>query len=68
VSLGVVTGQPTDRQRKAIETVRSRYQMISMIQVGGRSGRPRSHIGGVFTLDVRTSGDFARSWNVAAAS
>ncbi len=68
VSLGVVTGRPADRQRKAIEMVRTRYQMISMIQVGGRPGRSRSRTGGVFTLDVRTSVDFARSWNVAVAS
>ena len=68
VSLGIVTGRSSDRQRRAVEAVRSRYQMISLIQVGARAGRAGARVGGVFTLDVRSSADFARSWNVAVAS
>lgn len=71
VSLGLVTGRPEERQRRAVQTVRSRYQMISLIQVGGRPGRRGgggTGTGGIFTLDVGTSADFARTWNVAVAS
>jgi uncharacterized protein (DUF58 family) len=68
VSLGVITGRPEDRQRRAVQTVRGRYPTITLIQIGGRAAPVGARAAGVFTLDVRSSVDFARTWNVAVAS
>jgi hypothetical protein len=63
VALGVVTGQPDPVKTGAISAVRTRFQMISVIQVGEQFNRPAPRIPGAFCINVATSADFAATWN-----
>ncbi|MFN8075911.1 MAG: DUF58 domain-containing protein [Kineosporiaceae bacterium] len=63
IALGVVTGQPDADQTGAVALVRPRFQMVSVVQVGERFGRPAPHIGGAFCINVATSEEFAMAWN-----
>ncbi|MBL7626461.1 DUF58 domain-containing protein, partial [Frankia sp. CN6] len=62
VALGVVTGQPAADQLGAVTTVRQRYSMVSVVQVGERFGRPASPLSGAMVINVRNSDEFAAVW------
>jgi uncharacterized protein (DUF58 family) len=63
VSLAVVTGQPSNGRIASVGTVRSRFEMVSLAQVGELHGRPASLPAGVVGVNVRTSEDFVSAWN-----
>lgn len=62
VALGVVTGQPHRDQALVVGRIRSRFDLVTMVQVGERFGRPPIEVPGVNSLNVSTSDDFVRLW------
>jgi uncharacterized protein (DUF58 family) len=64
VSLGAVTGQPAIDQARTVGTVRGRFDMATIIQVGERFGRPPLNVSGVLAVNAGTSAEWAHVWKV----
>jgi uncharacterized protein (DUF58 family) len=64
VSLGVVTGQPAIEQARTVGSVRGRFDMATLVQVGERFERPPLSISGVLAVNAGTSAEWAKVWKV----
>jgi uncharacterized protein (DUF58 family) len=62
VSLGVVTGRPSMPLLEMVSRVRPRYQMVSLVLVGGDALAP-NFVPGALTVSVPTAAGFAAAWN-----
>jgi hypothetical protein len=62
VSLAVVTGQPSRERAQAVGRVRSRFQMVTFVQLGEKHGRPAMAISGVLGVSADTSEDLVNMW------
>jgi uncharacterized protein (DUF58 family) len=62
VSAAVVTGQPAADKAAAVGQVRSRFQMVTFVQVGEKFDRPALPVNGVLGVSGDTSEDVARIW------
>lgn len=62
VAMGIVTGQPHQDKALVVGQVRSRFDLVTMIQVGERFGRPPIAVPGVNGFNVATSTEFVRLW------
>jgi uncharacterized protein (DUF58 family) len=63
LALAVVTGRPDPEMRVAVSRVRSRFAVVSLVQVGEGSGRGAPPLPDAFVVGVDTSADFPATWN-----
>jgi uncharacterized protein (DUF58 family) len=63
VALTVVTGRATAAMGLAVGRLRSRFSMISMVQVVEQQGRRAQALPGVFVVPVESSEDFPATWD-----
>lgn len=63
LALAVVTGHPDPATRAAVSRVRSRFSMISVVEVGRRDGRPPESLPGALAVQVESSEDFPVVWD-----
>ena len=68
VSLAVITGQPDQEQAQVVGAVRGRFQMVTMVQLGEKFGRPAMALSGVLTIAGDTSEDLVRQWKSKVGS
>jgi uncharacterized protein (DUF58 family) len=62
VALGVVTGHPTPEKRGLVSRVRRRFEMVTVVQVGGSRDQRLPPLTGALVLGVATSDDFPAAW------
>ena len=62
VSLGAVTGQPPVDRTIGVSRARSRFDMVTVVQVGESHNRPPMNIPGALVLNGGTSLDVAARW------
>ena len=62
VALGVVTGQPTSDKVGILSAMSGRFDMVTMIQVGERFGRPAIGIAGVLGVAAADAREFVQVW------
>lgn len=62
VSLGAVTGQPPLDRTLGITRARSRFDMVTVVQVGETHERPPMRIPGALVLNGATSAEVAAKW------
>lgn len=62
VSLGAVTGQPPLDRTVGITRARSRFDMVTVVQVGETHERPPMRIPGALVLNGATSSEIAAKW------
>jgi uncharacterized protein (DUF58 family) len=62
VSAAVVTGQPGADKAAAVGQVRTRFQMVTFVQVGEKFDRPALPVSGVLGVSGDNSEDVARIW------
>jgi uncharacterized protein (DUF58 family) len=62
VSLGVVTGQTSPQELANVSVVRTRFDMVSVISVGEKFGRPATAVRGALAVNVADSDEFAKTW------
>lgn len=62
LSAGVVTGMPGVDKAETVGRVRRRFDMVSLIQLGERFGRPGMRLNGVLSVAADTTDDFVRTW------
>ena len=60
VSLGAVTGQPAIEQARTVGTVRGRFDMATIVQVGERFERPPLNVSGVLAINAASSAEWAQ--------
>ncbi len=62
VSLGAVTGQPPAERTVGITRARSRFDMVTVVQVGETHERPPMRIPGALVLNGSSSREVAEKW------
>jgi uncharacterized protein (DUF58 family) len=62
VSAAVVTAQPSREMAGVVGRVRDRFQMVTLVQLGERHGRPAMALSGVLGISADTSEDLVRIW------
>ena len=68
VSLTVVTGSAAGAAVQVLPRVRARFELITLVQVGPRAaGAAAGVLGGVVTLPVQDSDEFALAWTRVAS-
>jgi uncharacterized protein (DUF58 family) len=63
LALAVVTGHPTPEMRNAVARVRTRFAMVSLVQVGTRQERRIAPLPGAFLVTVENSDEFPPTWD-----
>jgi uncharacterized protein (DUF58 family) len=62
VSAAIVTGQPDRDRASAIGRIRTRFQMVTLVQLVERFDRPAMAISGVLGISADTAEDLVRIW------
>jgi uncharacterized protein (DUF58 family) len=62
VALGVVTGQPSPDKVSILGAMSSRFDMVTMVQVGERFGRPAIGVPGVLGVAATDAVEFTHVW------